>query len=103
MWDTHHLQVAVRLFGWRDDVERLLTGFDVFTLASRSEGTSVSLLEAMSAGVCPVVTDVGGNRSVLGSELHHRLVPSGDPEALAAAWVAALGDGGGERRRADGQ
>src|SRR2546430_2655849 len=53
--ETHHLQGAVRLFGWRDDVERLLTAFDVFTLASRSEGTSVSLLEAMSAGICPVV------------------------------------------------
>ena len=105
--EAHQLRDAVRFLGWRDDIERLLTGFDVFTLASRSEGTSVSLLEAMSAGVCPVVTDVGGNRSVLGSELRHRLVPPGDPEALAAAWVAALGEGeeegGGERRGADGQ
>jgi len=98
--ETHHLQGAVRLFGWRDDVERLLTAFDVFTLASRSEGTSVSLLEAMSAGICPVVTDVGGNRAVLGAELRHRLVPAGDARALAAAWEAALADGQG--RRVDG-
>src|SRR5438105_12530805 len=101
--ETHHLQGAVRLFGWRDDVERLLTAFDVFTLASRSEGTSVSLLEAMSAGACPVVTDVGGNRAVLGPELGHRLVPPGDPDALAAAWMAALRGTGAERRLADAE
>jgi len=99
--EARQLRDAVRFLGWRDDIERLLAGFDVFSLASRSEGTSVSLLEAMSAGACPVVTDVGGNRAVLGPELGHRLVPPGDAQALAAAWMAALRDGGGERRRAD--
>jgi glycosyltransferase involved in cell wall biosynthesis len=82
----------VHLLGWRDDVARCLGGFDLFTLASRSEGTSISLLEAMAAGRCPVVTDVGGNRAVLGKDLAHRLVPASDPSALAAAWDAALGD-----------
>ena len=98
--EAHHLQGAVRLLGWRDQIEGLLPAFDVFTLSSRSEGTSVSLLEAMSAGVCPVVTDVGGNRAVLGGGLGHRLVPEGDAQALVAAWAAALGDEQG--RRADG-
>ena len=98
--EAHRLQGAVRLLGWHDQVERLLAAFDVFTLSSRSEGTSVSLLEAMSAGVCPVVTDVGGNRAVLGADLRHRLVPEGDAHALAAAWATALGDE--TRRRADG-
>ena len=55
--------------GWRDPVDDLLAGFTLYTLASRSEGTSIGLLEAMSAGCCPVVTDVGGNRHVLGPEL----------------------------------
>ncbi len=64
----------------------------IFTMSSRSEGTSVSLLEAMAAGLCPVVTDVGGNAAVLGEELRHRLVPPEAPEALAAAWRAALND-----------
>ena len=74
----------VHLLGWRDDVARWLAGFDLFTLASRSEGTSMSLLEAMAAGRCPVITDVGGNRAVLGPGLAHRLVPAEDPTALAA-------------------
>lgn len=83
---------SVHLLGWRDDVHDLHAAFTLFTMASRSEGTSVSLLEAMSAGLCPVVTEVGGNAAVLGPRLGHRLVPPEDPEALAAAWSAALAD-----------
>lgn len=83
---------SVRLLGWRDDVHDLHAAFDLFTLASRSEGTSISLLEAMSAGLCPVVTDVGGNREVLGSELGELLPPSEDPVALAVAWERVLAE-----------
>jgi glycosyltransferase involved in cell wall biosynthesis len=88
------------LLGWRDDVEALHASFSLFTMSSRSEGTSVSLLEAMSAGLCPVVTDVGGNRSVLGGELHHRLVPSENHAALAAGWATALDNREGRARDA---
>jgi len=66
--------------------------FDVFTLSSWSEGTSLGLLEAMSCGVCPVVTAVGGSPAALGDRLQHRLVPPGDATALAAAWRDALRD-----------
>lgn len=81
---------SVYFLGWRDDVHDLHSAFTLFTLPSRSEGTSVSLLEAMSAGLCPVVTDVGGNAMVVGQRLRHRLVPPEDPSALAAAWLRAL-------------
>jgi glycosyltransferase involved in cell wall biosynthesis len=82
----------VRLLGWRDDTQALHAAFALFSMSSRSEGTSVSLLEAMSAGLCPVVTDVGGNRAVVGDSMAHRLVRSEEPEALAAAWREALLD-----------
>ena len=91
---------AVHFLGWRDDIHDLHAGFTIFTMSSRSEGTSVSLLEAMSAGLCPVVTDVGGNSAVLGDELRHRLVPSERPDVLADAWLDALTDH--ERRQSDG-
>ena len=91
---------GVHLIGWRDDIHDLHRAFEVFTMSSRSEGTSVSLLEAMSAGLCPVVTDVGGNAAVLGPELAHRLVPSEDPEALAGAWTNMLRDGDSRREDA---
>lgn len=82
----------VRLAGWVDDIAALLQEADLFVLASHSEGTSISLLEAMAAGVCPVVTDVGGNADVLGDALRHRLAPPGDPEAFAGALRRALAD-----------
>jgi glycosyltransferase involved in cell wall biosynthesis len=80
----------VRFLGWRSDIVSCQRAFTLFTMSSRSEGTSVSLLEAMSAGLCPVVTDVGGNAAVLGDLLRHRLVPSETPGALARAWRNAL-------------
>ena len=99
--ETLGLGGAVHFLGWRQDPEGLLPAFTVFTLASRSEGTSVSLLEALSAGVCPVVTDVGGTRAVLGDVLRDRLVPPQAPQALARAWKQALTEPG--RRRRDGE
>ncbi len=82
----------VRFLGWQADAHRLYPAFDLFTLTSRSEGTSISLLEAMSAGVCPVVTDVGGNGAVLGPELSQLLVQDNDEVALAETWRRLLAD-----------
>ena len=80
--------------------ENATTANVTITMSSRSEGTSISLLEAMSAGLCPIVTRVGGNAAVLGEHLTHRLVPSEDPSALAMAYHECLTNS--NRRRADG-
>ena len=98
--ERYGLRDAARLAGWRRDVENVHAAFDVFTLPSWSEGTSVALLEAMSTGVCPVVTAVGGSPAVLGERLRHRVVPPGNPAALADCWRDALALP--ERRAADG-
>lgn len=91
---AHELGIAehVRFLGYRTDSANCYRAFDVFTLSSHSEGTSISLLEAMSSGVCPVVTAVGGTPAVLGPDLRHRLVPPSDPWLLAQGWMAALTD-----------
>ena len=53
--------------GFREDVHRLLSAADIFLLASDyGEGTSVALAEAMSCGLPCVVTDVGGNGTLVG-------------------------------------
>ncbi len=71
---AEHEALAVRL-GIRDKVHfwgidtntaRLYPEFDIFTLTSDAEGTSISLLEAMASGVCPVATRVGGNPALVG-------------------------------------
>jgi len=89
---SYGLREKIKFLGWREDIHDLQATFTLFTLSSRSEGTSVSLLEAMSAGLCPVVTNVGGNPEVLGKELSHRLVPPEDSVALASSWKNALQD-----------
>lgn len=81
--DRLGLKGRVSLLGWRDDATQLYASFDCFVLGSWSEGTSVSLLEAMASGLAPVVTAVGGNPDVLGSELAAQAVPPGDASALA--------------------
>jgi glycosyltransferase involved in cell wall biosynthesis len=88
--DQLGIRGRVRLLGWRNDIHDLLSAFSLFSMSSRSEGTSISLLEAMSAGLPPVVTDVGGNSAVLGDALPHCLVPFGDTRALSEAWNRIL-------------
>jgi glycosyltransferase involved in cell wall biosynthesis len=85
-----HVADRVFLLGWRDDPEDLLAHFQCFVMGSWSEGTSVSLLEAMASGLAPVVTAVGGNPAVLGPELAGQAVSSGDVAGLAAAIERTL-------------
>src|SRR5262249_5591200 len=82
----------VALLGDRDDVPRLLAAADVFVLSSRSEGLSLSLVEAHGAGRACVATDVGGNGEVLVHGETGLLVPPGEPAALADALLALLRD-----------
>ena len=56
---------SVEFLGVRKDVPALPDTFGVFTLSSTTEGLSMTVLEAMSAGLPVVATDVGGNRGIL--------------------------------------
>ncbi|MFN3197028.1 MAG: glycosyltransferase [Bradymonadia bacterium] len=83
---------AVRFLGFRKDVPALVTAYDVFALSSLTEGTSVTLLEAMY-GRCPVVaTAVGGNPEIVADGETGVLVPSEDVETFAGALVHMFED-----------
>jgi glycosyltransferase involved in cell wall biosynthesis len=91
--DRLDLGERFRFLGYREDPIRVLVAADIFCLSSRFEGLPISLLEAMAAGLPIVATRVGGVPSVVTDGREGRLVPSGDPGALAAA-VAELRDRG---------
>lgn len=65
---------------------------EVFLSASLSDSTSLSLLEAMSAGAVPVVSDIEGNREWVGEGDGARLFPCGDAPALGRALDEVLAD-----------
>jgi glycosyltransferase involved in cell wall biosynthesis len=89
------LDGRIILTGHRDDARALLPCMDLFVLASFSEGTSVALLEAMSAGLPAVVTAVGGNPEIVIDGLTGWVVPSGDTNALTHAFEQAFSDAQG--------
>ena len=78
--------------GARRDVPELLQTFDVFALSSFSEGTSVTLLEAMGASIPIVATRVGGNPEVVQDRETGYLVQSDDEQDMAAMLLALLQD-----------
>ncbi|MEM9020229.1 MAG: glycosyltransferase [Planctomycetota bacterium] len=86
------LSDAVVFTGVRADVRDLLPAADVFLLSSLSEGISVTLLEAMDAGLPIVATQVGGNREVVEQERTGLLAPRGDHAALGRCLLTLLGD-----------
>ena len=93
----HGLTGQVMMTGVRRDVPALLPAFDIYICSSRYEGTSLSILEAMSCGLPVLATDVGGNRELLGEGDYGRLVQSDDAGAMRAALVQLFANPG-ERR-----
>ena len=74
--------------------ERLLTVLQtshVFISMSRSDGTSISLLEALACGLYPVLSDIPQNREWVGPSQHNgALVPLDNAKALGAALLQAV-------------
>jgi glycosyltransferase involved in cell wall biosynthesis len=76
--------------GWRRDLPIIYADTSVLVLTSRNEGTPVSILEAMAAGVPVVATAVGGVPDVLMEGRLGTLVPPDDPDAVARAIMTSL-------------
>ena len=77
------LKDNVLLLGFRNDIPELLNLFDIYVCSSISEGLSLSVMEAMSAGKVIISTNVGGNAELIQDGQNGLLVPSKDPDALA--------------------
>jgi glycosyltransferase involved in cell wall biosynthesis len=82
----------VHFTGLRKDIPQILGAAAVSVLPSVSEGISNTLLESMAAGVPVVATRVGGTPEVIRDGEQGLLVPPSDPQALADAILAVLGD-----------
>jgi glycosyltransferase involved in cell wall biosynthesis len=77
--------------GYRQVAEDL-RGSDIFATTSRSDGTPVSLLEAMAAGLPCVASAVGGIPEWIEDEKNGFLIPSGDADACADRLLRLAAD-----------
>lgn len=89
-------EAIVRAFGLCESVSfigkmnhsrmlQLYEAADLYISCARSDGTSISLLEAMACELPPIVTDVGGNREWIPSSKNGWVVASGAITEITAA------------------
>src|SRR5258706_5640897 len=77
---------------WGEHKAQLLSQADALVLASYAEGLPYSLLEAMAAGVVPIVTPVGAIPDVVTDGEHGLVVAPRDAETIAQAIAALAAD-----------
>jgi glycosyltransferase involved in cell wall biosynthesis len=82
----------VIFLGWRDDVPRILSVFDIFLLPSLNEGMGRVLAEAMALGKPIVASNVGGVPDLVTHGKNGFLVPPKNPEELARYTQLLLED-----------
>jgi glycosyltransferase involved in cell wall biosynthesis len=80
------------LLGFRNDVERIMSSLDVYVLSSRTEGFSLTTVQAMACGIPVVATRCGGPEEIVHDHVTGRLIGPGDPGALADAIAGLFAD-----------
>lgn len=76
---------SIMFTGFQNDIENWLPAMDVFVLPSLTEGTPMSMLEAMAGGIPVVASSVGGVPQVIDSDKGGILVTPGKPEEIKNA------------------
>jgi hypothetical protein len=84
----------VHFLGVRTDVVELLAACDLFALSSHFEGSPLSVMEAMAAGLPVVATAVGGVPELVADGQTGLLVPPGDVRSFADALTCLAGNPG---------
>ena len=82
---------AVRLTGFQEDVATFYRNADIFVFPSVQEGLPVALMEAMASGLPCVVSDIRGNRELIGKNFRFPL-RAGASHAMAKQLERLLCD-----------
>jgi len=78
---------AVKLLGWRRDVDGILAATDIFAMTSLWEGLPRSVLEAMSAGLPVVANAVDGVREIVKDGETGFLITPRDTKTMAEKLI----------------
>jgi glycosyltransferase involved in cell wall biosynthesis len=82
----------VRFLGWRDDPWALYRAADLCLFPSREEPLGNVVIQAWAYGLPVVAADAVGPAALIRDGEDGRLVPVDDPQALAGAAAALIGD-----------
>jgi len=82
----------IHLLGKRDNAAQYLSAFDIYLCTSTKEGFPFSILEAMTAHLPIVATDVGGISTAIRNGETGLLCPASDPSALANGVTILITD-----------
>ena len=83
--EEKNIKQNVSLIGLSEDIPNLLKDYDAFVISSNSEGLPMVLLEAMSAKLPIVSTNVGGIPDVINNSKGGMIVESRNKMKLASA------------------
>lgn len=87
---TANITERVHFLGRRADIAEVLRSLDVFVLSTRREGSPISVIEAMMAGVPAILSDIPALREVSNNGEHAVLFETGNAEDLAAKLINLL-------------
>ena len=83
---------SVIITGFREDTPQFYNMMDLFLLTSFSEGTAMTLLEAMASTKPCIATDVGGNPEIVLKNTTGFIIPSNDEHTLADVVIKLMQD-----------
>lgn len=84
--DKGNKQDQIHLLGFRKDVLNIVAASDAFVLPSiKGESITKSVIEAMSLGIAPVISDIAGNRELVIDQETGIVFPSKNVTAIAEA------------------
>ncbi len=86
------LEQHVIMTGYQAKPHHHLALMDIYLLSSLSEGTSMTLLEAMSIGKPCVVTNAGGNPEIIEHQVNGLITANDDANAFAEAIAYIASD-----------
>lgn len=88
------LRSNVFFLGEQKQASRLIKAFDIYACSSLKEGFSYTIIEAMTAGLPIVATNVGGNPELITDEHQGLLAKAGDAQDLADKISRLIADPG---------
>ncbi len=89
---AYHIEDDVMFEPWTRDLTSYYAAADCFLLTSNYEGYGRTVVEAMSAGLPVVMTDVGLAGEVLHDEMEGIVIPVADESALEVALITLAHD-----------